>query len=94
MIRRTVTVFALLVAGLIAAAQFAWAQDYAPGTASNVPATTTGALPVDPGGSAASLSYTGAGFNVGGTIAIAAAVLGVGVVLCVLGARLTRTAKH
>ncbi len=98
-------VFGLCVAALFASVGIASAQDYVPAP------VTSSVLSVDPTSSAVvqvphvldtphavagSLSYTGTGFNVGLTVAIAAAVVLLGLGLVIVGTRLTRgrSANH
>ncbi len=89
MIRRFLSVVALAITGLLLSIGIASADDYVPS------AVTTGAAgggtpPTTSSDVAGSLSYTGAGFNVGGAVLIAAIVLLVGVGLVVTGAKMAR----
>ena len=89
MIRKFLSVVALAITGLYLSIGIASADDYVPSAV-----TTAGAGVVNPSTTpsdiAGSLSYTGAGFNVGGAVLIAALVLLIGVGLVIGGAKMSR----
>ena len=89
MIRRILSLVALAITGLLMSVGIASADDYVPSAVTSgavVPAAAT----TTPSDVAGSLSYTGAGFNVGGAVLIAAIVLLVGIALVVAGTRMSR----
>ena len=87
MIRRLLSIVALAITGLFLAVGVASADDYVPSAVTTGAADSTTTTPSEVAGS---LSYTGAGFNVGGAVVIAAIVLLVGIALVVVGTRMTR----
>ncbi len=96
MIRKLLTLVSFAVMALFVSAGLASADtNYVP-----APVTTsvvsTSPVATTPSGIAGSLSYTGAGFNVGGAVLIAAIVLLIGVGLVVGGAKMSRrrSAEH
>lgn len=89
MIRRFLSVVALALTGLLLSIGVASADDYVPAAVTS--GTGGGASPgATSGDVSGALSYTGAGFSVGGAVLIAAVVLVVGIGLVVVGARMTR----
>ena len=89
MIRRFLSVVALAITGLLLSVGVAAADDYVPSAVTSGDAGA-GAPSTTPSDVAGSLSYTGAGFNVGGAVLIAALVLLVGVGLVIAGTKMAR----
>lgn len=89
MIRRFLAIVAAAVAGLLLSVGTASADDYVPAAVTSA-AGGAGSSPTTPSDVAGSLSYTGAGFNVGGALLITAVVLLVGIGLVVAGAKMGR----
>ena len=91
MYRKFLTVISLVLGTLFLAAGIASADDYVPSAvSSSVLDTTSAPVATSQGVAGASLSYTGTGFNVGGTVGIAIIVLVVGIALCIGGAKMAR----
>ena len=89
MIRTFLSVIGLAVTGLFLSIGVASADDYVPAAVTS--GGSGGASPAAGSGDVSgALSYTGAGFSVGGAVLIAAIVLILGIGLVVVGARMTR----
>ena len=99
MFRKLLTVISMAIATLLATFGVASASDYVPpavGSGSTSAARAADVVATSKGVAGGSLSYTGAGFNVGGAVTIGAIVLLLGIGLCVAGAKFAkgRSVQH